>query len=676
MQKLRLLIFIAIHLVVSNSFSQSPKIDSLRAIVTNYSKSNSEYKKDTIYINHLIELSNSFQYVKLDSMFNYGILSKNLSESMGYTNGLIKSENNIGNYYMLKGEYDKARAIHSKNLKFSKISGRHDITARIYNSIVYIYVRKSNYPKAYEICLEGLDFAIEHKDYTNAIRLNMNIGVLFSLLKDFKNSLRYFNDCLKYQEIYSANSDLGMVQANMGYSYLYLKKYKKGLHHLNEALEVFKKSQIPEWKAFTYITMGKIYFEQRNLEKAHEFFKLAEIEHEKIEDKKGTIDMKIGLAKTYFLMNKIDLSEQYAQKVEILAKEHQYLEGLLGALEILYQLNKKKNEWEKSLVYLEETRKLADSIAFEENKNILLMDEARINYEREKENIKYLSDKAIAKQKQYVIWALIGLLMAVCAALVIFRSNRMAKHLNRKLAEQTQTLSESKSTLNQINKNQEKLFSIVGHDLRGPIVSLKELVGLSLENDSGKDYFFRFAPKLKKDLDHIHFMLDNLLNWGQTQMMGATLNAGKINVRDEIETIHELCKKKISAKFITFQNDLESGSEVLVDLNHFSIIFRNLISNAIKFTPENGTIWISAKKADNKLTILVKDNGIGMNKEVLKKIVNNPEHYTTFGTNNERGTGLGLLLCQEMVEKNHGTIQVESETGKGSTFKVSFPTSI
>ena len=96
MQKIRLLFFLTVQLATSYSFSQSPKIDSLRAIVTNYSKSNSEYKKDTIYINHLIELSNSFQYVKLDSMFNYGILSKNLSESMGYTNGLIKSENNIG----------------------------------------------------------------------------------------------------------------------------------------------------------------------------------------------------------------------------------------------------------------------------------------------------------------------------------------------------------------------------------------------------------------------------------------------------------------------------------------------------------------------------------------------------------------------------------------------------
>ena len=131
-----------------------------------------------------------------------------------------------------------------------------------------------------------------------------------------------------------------------------------------------------------------------------------------------------------------------------------------------------------------------------------------------------------------------------------------------------------------------------------------------------------------------------------------------------------------NAKFISFQNDVESASEALVDLNHFNVIFRNLICNAIKFTPENGTIWISAKKDDNKLTISVKDNGIGISKDDLKKIFNSSEHYTTYGTNNEKGTGLGLLLCKEMIEQNNGTIQVESKIGEGSTFRVILPTGL
>ncbi|PIB25336.1 hypothetical protein BFP77_00500 [Maribacter sp. 4U21] len=190
-----------------------------------------------------------------------------------------------------------------------------------------------------------------------------------------------------------------MVHANIGYSYLHLKKYQKAIDHLNKALDIFKKSQIPQWQAFTYVSLGKVFFEKNDLKKALEFFKKAENEHKQIEDKKGTIDMKIGLANTYFLLKQPDLAKQYAEKAKILAEDHRYLEGLLGSSEILYKLSKSNNSWKESLVHLEYARKIGDSISFEENRNILLMDEARLNYKKEKDNIKALANNTIAKQK-------------------------------------------------------------------------------------------------------------------------------------------------------------------------------------------------------------------------------------------------------------------------------------
>jgi signal transduction histidine kinase len=672
--KLRIFVLVFFHLSFLKSFSQNSKIDSLRTIIFNYEATNPSFERDTVYIQHLLNLSANFRYINLDSVIVYAETSKKLSDTIGYKYGILASNKEIGNGYMLKGDYERAKEIHLKNLVDTKLNKEHKLVTETYNSICYIYIRNSNYPMAYKTSLEAIDYAYEHKDYKNTIIMKLNVGVMFSLLRDFENSLRYFNDCLKYQEIYDIRVNEGMVHANIGYSYLHLKEYQKAIDHLNKALDIFKKSQIPQWQAFTYVTLGKVFFEKNDLKKALEFFRKAENEHKQIEDKKGTIDMKIGLANTYFLLKQPDLAKQYAEKAKVLAEDHRYLEGLLGSSEILYKLSKSNNSWKESLVHLEYARKIGDSISFEENRNILLMDEARLNYKKEKDNIKALADNTIAKQKKYVAWALIAFFIAVLAALLIYRSNRMAKHLNKKLADQAQTLSESQRSLNRINKNQEKLFSIVGHDLRGPIVSLKELVGLSLESDSGEEYFLRFAPKLKNDLDHIHFMLDNLLNWGQNQMMGATLKAETIDVRDEMTAIIQLFQKNIETKKITLNNNIENGTKVLLDLNHFCIIFRNLISNAIKFTQEHGTIDINGTGVKNQLKITIRDNGVGMSKEVQEKLFKNAEHYTTFGTNNERGTGLGLLLCKEMIEKNNGTIYVESELGKGSEFHIYLPT--
>lgn len=673
MQNRCFLILLFFYLFFTQCFSQNTKIDSLRAVALDYKATVSNYEKDTVYIQHLAKLGYAFRFVKLDSMLAYATTSKRLSEAINYTNGILSANKEIGIYYTLKGDFEKAKEIHYNNLEASKKIGNYKTTIDTYSAIGYIYSRINDYPSAYKICLEAIDFASKHNDYENVTMISLNIGAIFALLNDFENSLYYFKECLKYQELHGLTRNRGMVYANMGYSYLHLKKYDKGLDYLNKALKVFEKSHELQWKAFSYLTIGQIYLKQHKLNEALNFLKKSEAVHTQIEDKKGDIDMKIAFANTYLLLQEKTLALAYSEKAALLAKDNGYLKGMLGSSEILYKLSKKEGEWENALMHLEHIRKISDSIATEKNRNTLLIDEAKFNYQKEKENIKVAAEKKILRQKQYFILSLIGLGIAILAAILIYRSNKRSRNLNIKLAKQTETLSKSQSNLNLINSNQEKLFSIVGHDLRGPIVSLKELVGLSLENSSGEGYFKRFAPKLKKDLDHIHFMLDNLLNWGQTQMRGATLNAENIDIKDEIDEILRLFQNNKKEKNITINNHVKNETKTFADLNHFIIIVRNIISNAIKFTRENGTIAINSIENNKEISITIVDNGIGMSTEVLDKLFNNSKYYSTFGTNNERGTGIGLLLCKEMIEKNNGSIKVESAVGKGSKFIINLP---
>jgi len=542
--KFRLIALIFFQVFVARSYSQTPKIDSLKTIVEKYKATVPAYKKDTVYINHLMKLGYGFRYIKLDSMLYYAKTAKKLSTNIDYTYGILTSNREIGNYYILIGDYAKAKEIHLKNLEASKKVKYHRLVSDTYNAITFINVRNNNYPLAYKNSLEALDYAKAQNDYEYVVLLNLNIGVMFSLLKDFETSLTYFKDCLENKKIVRSPSDLGTIYANIGYSYLHLEQYKKGLENLNKALKICKKNEFPRIIAFTYVTFGHIFLKQQKLDKALTYFKLAEEKHNNIEDKKGSIDMNLGLANTYLLLQKKDLAAAYANKASLQAKELNYLDGMLGAAEIQYKLSKANKNWKNSLVHLEQVHKIADSLATEKNRNILLMEQARINYQKEKENIKQLAENKIAKQRWFVIASLIALLIAILAIILIFRSNRRANNLNKKLANQTVRLSENQSNLNQINANQEKLFSIVGHDLRGPIISLRELMALSLENNSNDHYFKRFAPKLKKDLDHIHFMLDNLLNWGQTQMRGAILNPEIVDVKKEIDRVYELFEKR------------------------------------------------------------------------------------------------------------------------------------
>jgi signal transduction histidine kinase len=193
------------------------------------------------------------------------------------------------------------------------------------------------------------------------------------------------------------------------------------------------------------------------------------------------------------------------------------------------------------------------------------------------------------------------------------------------------------------------------------------------EGEIDKSEFLEFMPKLNDDVDHISFTLNNLLSWGYTQMNGSTTKPSAIAmetlVAENINLLSEIAEKK-SIKIIT---KISANTLAWSDGNQIDIVIRNLISNALKFTPENGMVTVSANEKNTNWEISVRDSGVGMDKITLEKLFAKNANITTYGTNNEKGTGLGLSLCKEMVEKNNGTIWVDSTLRHGSTFYFTLP---
>ena len=299
----------------------------------------------------------------------------------------------------------------------------------------------------------------------------------------------------------------------------------------------------------------------------------------------------------------------------------------------------------------------------------------KMEHEKQKKDLIEENEKQLATQRNYVNAALAILLIFVVITFLVRRSEKIQKNLNTELKKKTGDLEKSDSELREINQTKDRLFSIIGHDLRGPIGAFQGLLKLFKDGEIGQNEFIEFIPKLGHDIDHISFTLNNLLTWGQTQMNGAVTKPSVISMESIVEENIHLLSETAENKSIKLVSQLASNTLAWSGGNQIDIVIRNLISNALKFTPENGMVTITSIDKDKHWQISIRDTGVGMNQETIEKIFIENANMTTYGTNNEKGTGLGLSLCKEMVEKNEGAIWVESILRKGSTFHFTVPKS-
>ena len=236
-------------------------------------------------------------------------------------------------------------------------------------------------------------------------------------------------------------------------------------------------------------------------------------------------------------------------------------------------------------------------------------------------------------------------------------------------------LTKSKSVAESANITKNKFFKIISHDLRSPFNSI---IGFS---DLLNSQYDSFDDQEKKDLikninisSHNAFhLLENLLNWARTQTDEIKINKTDINLKKLIDTSIFPYLSNAESKKISIINKVEPELIISVDENTALTFIRNIVSNAIKFTNEGGSITIDSHIIDNVIKIYIIDNGVGMSPEVVENLFKIDNTISTVGTNKEKGTGLGLILCKEFIERNGGSISVKSEKNKGSEFIISLP---
>lgn len=244
----------------------------------------------------------------------------------------------------------------------------------------------------------------------------------------------------------------------------------------------------------------------------------------------------------------------------------------------------------------------------------------------------------------------------------------------KKIIEKNIIIQKNQLKLKKLNQTQNKLFSIIAHDLRSPFNNILGLSELCLDNNRSKSE--EYIGLINSTAQNTLNLLDNLLNWVRTQKEEINLNVEKVNLSKVINKIIILTTSLSNAKNINIQYSSVNDIDVYTDENILSIILRNLISNAIKFTNIGGEINISTTICQKHIEISIADNGVGMSAEMIHEIFTLSNNTSSLGTMNEKGSGLGLLLCKEFVEKLNGKIWVESEKGKGSNFIFTIPLNI
>ncbi len=648
--------------------AQQTVIDSLFNRLSSLKKSKNFSEKDTVYINTLINYGSKFRYLNKDTLKSVAEKSLKLSQNIAYDSGIIRSYQLYGHFYAQRDKKSKCIYYYNKALEVYEQSSNIIPKQKLYllNNKAQEYEFLGEYAQSLNSLLQGIDLATKFNYNYDLTVLNKNIAYLYISQKYYEQGLEYYENSMSINEKLGDEFEKAETFSCVADIYYKMNRLDEAMLNVDKSIPVFKEHKILKWLAYAYDIKGKVYLKQKEYNIALQWFLKSMLLHSKIDDITAKIDVINGIAQAYLFLKKDSLAIENALNAYLTSKNINYIKGEIASTKTLYKLYQLNNNFEKALLYRDLNIKLSDSLYRNSNKNGLELLKVKQDYENEKTLFLQENEKALAKKSMIIYLILTLLAILVSILFVLKRNQNKYKRLNK-------VLEQNRKELTEINNTKNKLFSIVGHDLKEPIGSLKSLLNLYSEGMLSKHELYNFIPKIEKNVDSIYFTLNNLLVWGNSQMNGSYTDPTSVSITSLVDDATKFLSEIIEKKTIGVTNNISEDVVVWADYNQIEVIVRNLLSNAIKFTPENGTIIFEAFEQGDFYKVKIIDTGVGMKQEVQNKIFLKTSNISTYGTNDEKGTGLGLTLCKEMIEKNSGTIGVQSIVGSGSIFYFTLP---
>jgi signal transduction histidine kinase len=389
----------------------------------------------------------------------------------------------------------------------------------------------------------------------------------------------------------------------------------------------------------------------------------------------------MNLGSVFGEMERQDSALFYLHRALQIAQQHRFKSLELDVYEELAQLHANTGSYASAYNWMVRYDTLYKAV-FNENQSEKIM-QLRSRYEQEineKEILQLQSESQVQKMlnKLFVIFIVIIVALAIIIA-VNLRSkkaiNQMLAERNLQISDAIQKISESEDELQKLNTSKDRIFSVVAHDLRNPVAAVTGFSELLYDNfdefpvDTQKEYLLQILQGTLR----IENLLENLLIWARSQMKAVKYDPETLDVKGLLTDCIREMKANLDHKKVECHLEVNSDCIVFADKTMMYTVFRNLIINAIKFSFPGGKIRITSETTDIGSNIMVSDEGIGIQPEIQKRLFSANEVVSTPGTTGESGSGLGLVICKEFLERNQGEIHVESEPGNGSTFIVSLP---
>ncbi len=522
-----------------------------------------------------------------------------------------------------------------------------------------MYSEAANQFNQIRILAEGQDMP----DY-KALSSN-GFGTVYYLMGDYETALSYYREGL--QVVKNDSLLLMRLYNNVANAHIMLEQMDSVIYYYNKVLEYDLARTDLRRLSITYMNLAMAYDQMGQPEQARKMMGLAGESAEQSESIHQIAYVYMVMA-TFVSSRHPEVSLDLYQRSLIQASKARAFDLVLDNYESLSNYYVERGNKDSALYYLQAANILHDSLSMD--RSARKVSEIETNFQWAKAQLeadRLVLRENLAKQEKenrqriwlYVLIILVGALGIIL--FILFYTNLSKEKMNMEL-----------EASNQIK---DKFFSLMAHDLRSPIsgaIGLSQILedeGKSIEN-SRLPYY---ARKLNSTLTEIKDLIENLLQWAQSE-------SGRMSYEPESSKIKELADDAISlltdiseAKCIVIHNFIPEDIYFDVDRNMFSTVFRNLISNGLKHTESGGEIRLEASLTQSALNVSIADTGTGIPPDKLQKLFDHKEIFTTPGTRKERGTGLGLLMCQEFVHQHKGTIEVNSEVNKGTIVKISLP---
>ncbi len=610
---------------------------------------------------------------------------------------------NFGVIYWHKGDYAKAFSYYQEAAGVYKKLNMQRGLSNCKLGIATIYGMKGDYAEAlifFQDALNGLDPINDSEIISSCYT---NIGIVHKKLKNYELALNYYEQALRIDSMRHDEYGIGQVLLNMGGIHLALKDYNKAKRCFIEALAIKQKNGHGMSIGICLTNLGVLYDEQQHWDSAYYFYQRSiKFNHEignlkslavglnslgrlfldrTIQKKQRLLHDDANDSSLFYLDSALNLSRQIGLlSIEVLVVKN---------LSLFYEVQGKLL---KSLDNRKLAELLRDSLMGMEKMKAVEQLEAQYQFRNKMLEIEALKkDRQIAQDKidhqRILIWSfaviaiiILGLLLFIyrlfheknTANKKLKSTNKLVSQTNEELKTQRDAIEKYAQELEKINATRDQLYSIIAHDLKSPFNALLGFSDMLLAdwNSTSEKERTEMIQIINKSAAENYSLVLNLLEWSRFQSGKVIMNAAELDVNSFLNTIKAQLSTSADLKSIALRFFAENELVVKTDEPMLATVLRNLISNAIKFTPQHGEVSVSALKDEGCVIFRVKDSGMGMTEQQQRDVFGKDTMNSSQGTEGETGSGLGLKICREFVEKLGGTLSLESKVNEGSSFSI------